>query len=223
MCHLFLKSPVAAQHKNNLHCKLSQDICDCSNVLLDQHPAMTSWHAQCHTTEISVFFTCGCLLSELNWLKQVLLAWFWPAVVANLSFPSSLVPLLLSSLHPSYPVHSFPVSSCACRRSCNDESVAAVCLCIWHRDVFLLALTPSLSLNRPPHQQPLFLSISLSLSLCLHPSLFLSLPMLRRCLPPTPLPASEMEQTEHRDPPTKTNRNWAPRFAHWFSLGAFLK
>lgn len=37
--------------------------------------------------------------------------------------------------------------------------------------------------------------------------------------------ASVMEQTEHTDLPTTTttNRNWAPQFAHWFLLGAFLK
>lgn len=157
--------------------------------------------------------------------EQESLARFWPAVAANLSFPSSLVPLLLSSLHSSSPVHSFPVSSCACRRSCDDESVAAVCLCVWHRDVSLLALTPSRSLSTPHPPRSLLSSLSscrcLSVFFPLSCSLSFSYSQWLGIAWP---PASVMEQTEHTDPTTTTtNRNWAPRFAHWFLLGAFLK
>lgn len=112
----------------------------------------------------------------------------WTAVVANLS---PLVSLYLPSLHSSSPVHLFPGSSCASRCSCNDESMAAVCLCSWHRDVSLQVLTPSLFHSLPPlffsSPKSPALSISLSPSLYLLPlsvslSFILSLSVMRHCL-----------------------------------------
>lgn len=106
--------------------------------------------AHTNSERVSFFSMRLFAFKAVQTLRQELLDRFWPAVVAYLSFLSSHVALLLSSPHSFSPVHSFPVSSCACRRSCNDESVAAVCLCVWHCDVSLLALTPSLSFSPPP-------------------------------------------------------------------------
>lgn len=134
----------------------------------------------------------------------------WFPVAAELL--SSYICLPLRPLSPFFcpcslsPVHSFPVSSCACRRSCDDESVAAVCLCVWHCDVSLLALTPSLSLClpffSPPYQVSFSLSLYPSVSCSLSFSLILSLLMTRHH------PASCLrDETDRTHRPTTDNNN----------------
>lgn len=120
------------------------------------------------------------------------------AIVANLSFDLSLASPRLPFLHSSSPGYSFPVSSCASRCSCNDESVAALCRCIWHRDVSLQALTPSPSpsLPHPPTHPKVCLSRHLIVCLSISHSQWWGIAW---------PPASVMEQTEHTDPPPTTN------------------
>lgn len=100
----------------------------------------------------------------------------------------------------------------------------SVCLTSWCISTGLNSLSISLCPPQVFFSLRLFVSVSLPppLSLILFLSLLLSHTQWLGIVWP---PASVMEQTEHTDPPptTTTNRNWAPRFAHWFSLGAFLK
>lgn len=164
--------------------------------------SLTNLYQPCHIVAIISFLEgCG-LLMQLNRPQQELLARFWPAVVANLSSHTSLVSLYLPLLHSS-PLHSFPVSSCASRRGCNDESVAAVCLCVWHGDVSPLALTPSLSFPLCPPPSILSLHVfCICLSISSLPPLSFSHSQRWGIAWP---PASVMEQTEHTDPaPTPT-------------------
>lgn len=65
------------------------------------------------------------------------------------------LPWSLATCPHSTPHHQFPMSTSASRCDYNDEYVAAVCLRVWHCDVSLLALTPSLSLSfEPPFLSP---------------------------------------------------------------------
>lgn len=68
------------------------------------------------------------LLRQMNRPQKEFLFRFGTDVEANLSFLSFLVSLSLCPY--STPHHQFPVSTCASRCDYNDESLAAVCLCV---------------------------------------------------------------------------------------------
>lgn len=169
---------------------------------------------------------CFCSWTDPN--NEFLLR-FWPTVVANLSFP--LFPRLSS---PVLSPLLFSSSLVSCVQLCLQTRLrwwicgcsVSVCLTSWCISTGLNSLSISLCLPSlsPPTPQVFF---SLSLCLCLPVSFSPILsPFLSLSDWALPGPsASVMEQTEHADqlPTTTTNRNWAPQFAHWFSLGAFLK
>lgn len=155
------------------------------------------------------------LLKQLNRPHKELLFRFWTDVVASLSFLSSLISL--STCPHSTPHHQFPVSTSASRCDYNDESVAAVCLCVWHCDVSLLALTLSLSLLCLPR----FLCLSISFPFL---SLVLSLSVMRYCLASClSFGTYNSIQTHHHHQQQNNKQELSSQFANWFLLGAVLK
>lgn len=181
--------------RNHLHPKVSwlYSLWLLWNAQLGQPSAKQLMWTSCRNINVRKQFVFG-------GLQQELLDSFWSVVLAYLSSPFSVVALLLSSLHSSSLPHSFLVSGCACRRGCNDKFMAAVCLCVWHCDVSLLAITPSLSFNWSPNPTASVCFPSLCLCLSVSIPLFFSWSQCSSTDSPPLTSALALGEWEHRDP-----------------------
>lgn len=127
----------------------------------------------------------------------------------------SSLPSSLSTCPHSTPHHPFPASTSASRCDYNDESVAAMCLRVWHCDVSLLALTLPLSLACLLY----FLHLSISFSfISLIPLLSAMWYRLASCVS---YETYTSIQTYHNNQQQKTNRNWANNLPIDFYWGQF--
>lgn len=156
----------------------------------------------------SLFPASACSSSKLIGLQQQLAGQILASCEISFVFPLSSS-AVLSALFLCSSLFLRPVVPADLGR--NDESVAAVCLCVWHRDVSPPALTPSLSPNHRRSPNP---TASFPLHLfCLCPSLSERW----RC-PPPPLPQQwgRQRNTEtHRRQQTATELHDLPIDFHW--------